>query len=132
MDEAVIKYYRKLLTVNFEYSGSLEKPSIFIKTGGRNLPICGGIGDHLEIYIKVENGIVSEIKYLCICNPVANVAIEILCSLAEGKSLHEVLALSTESFCRVLGSAGEDFQKKVNSLLELVSEEINNYIASKS
>ena len=54
MDEAVIKYYRKLLKNGFENSGSFENASIFLDNVGEKVLICGSTGDYMQLYVNVD------------------------------------------------------------------------------
>ena len=129
MNEVVLKYYRRLLRNGFEYTGSIENPSIFLDSIGENLPICGKIGrDYLHLFINVRNGIIDDIKYLCTCDPTANVVFEILCFLTKGKSLAEAKALSPEMFVNTLGAEDPDFLKKARGTIELVNRGISRYL----
>ena len=127
MDEAVIKYYRKLLRTRFEYSGTLENPSIFLDSVGEKVLICGSTGDFMQLYINVINNRIDDIKYMCQCDPTANVAVEILCALLKGKTLDDAATLKEEAFSQFLGSNGEDFGKKARGLLELLNKGIIRY-----
>ena len=122
MDEAVIKYYRKLLRTRFEYAGSFENPSIFLDTVGEKVRICNHTSDFMHLYINVVNNIIDDIKYMCVCDPTANVAIEILCTLVKGKTLDEAAAITEQAFFQFLGSDSEELQKKAracwNSLIQ--------------
>jgi NifU-like protein involved in Fe-S cluster formation len=124
MDEAVIKFYRRLLRENFPNAGELDRPSIFVEAIGENLIDCGNTGNFMQIYLKVTDGRIVEIKYLCSCEPVANVAVEVLCSLVKGMALNEFASLTEEPFYQLLGSRDEEFSKKVRGLLELLNEGI--------
>jgi NifU-like protein involved in Fe-S cluster formation len=129
MNEVVLKYYRRLLRNGFEYTGSIEDPSIFLDSIGENLPICGKIGrDYLHLFISVKDGIFEDIKYLCTCDPTANVVFEILCFLTKGKSLDEVKALTAQSFINALGAEDPDFVKKAAGAVELVGRGISRYL----
>jgi NifU-like protein involved in Fe-S cluster formation len=127
MDEAVIKYYRKLLRTGFEHSGSFENPSIFLDNAGEKILVCGSTGDFMQLYVNVVNNRIDNIKYMCVCDPTANVAVEILCALMKGKTLEEAVNLKEEAFYRLLGSSGEELQKKVKGLLELLKRGIQRY-----
>jgi NifU-like protein involved in Fe-S cluster formation len=130
MDEAVIKYYRKLLRTGFEHSGSLENPSIFLDNAGEKVLVCGSTGDFMQLYVNIVNNRIDNIKYLCVCDPTANVAVEILCVLMKGKTIEEAITVEEDSFYRFLGSNDEELQKKVKGLLELLKRGINRYRAS--
>jgi NifU-like protein involved in Fe-S cluster formation len=127
MDEAVIKYYRKLLKSGFEHAGSLENPDIYLDTVSENIPICGYMGDYLHLYIHCRDGKIASVKYLCTCDPTANVAVELLCGLIQGKALGEIEKLDTDSFSEALASDGEDLREKVTSLLELLHRGLDRY-----
>jgi len=132
MDEAVIKYYRKLLRSGFVHAGSLENPDIYLDTVSENIPICGHIGDYMYLYIHVRHGKIDAIKYLCNCDPTANVAVEILCGLMRDKTFSEIKKLSADSFSEVLESNGEDLRKKASGLLELLHRGLDRYQAEKT
>ncbi len=108
MDEAVIKFYRKLLRSGFEHSGSLENASIFLDSVGEKVLICGSTGDFMQLYINVVNNTIDNIKYMCVCDPTANVAVEILCTLVKGKTLDEAAGLTA---ARVFSIAGERWRR---------------------
>jgi NifU-like protein involved in Fe-S cluster formation len=127
MDEAVIKYYRNLLRKGFKFSGSIENPSIFLDNVGEKVLICGSTGDYMQLYVHVVNNIIDDIKYMCVCDPTANVAVEILCTLMKGKTTQEAAEVREEAFYQFLGCHGEDLQKKVKGLLELLKRGITRY-----
>lgn len=130
MDELVVKYYRRLCKTGFEYAGSLENPSIFLDTVGEKIRICSHVSHaYMHIYINVKNGIIDDIKYLCTCDPTANVIVEILCNLVKGKTVQKAEALTEESFSQALGSNGEEFLKKARGIIELLHRGIGRYKA---
>ncbi len=128
MDEPVVKFYRRMLRTGFEHTGSLDNPSIFLDTVGENIYICGPSGNYyLHLYIGVINGVIEEVKYLCTCDPTANVAVEILCTLIKGSALESAQAMTEESFTRVLGGPSADLIKRAKGLLELLNRGIRRY-----
>lgn len=128
MDELVVKHYRRLCKTGFEHAGSLENPSVFLDTVGENTRICAHVShSYIHIYINISNGIVDDIRYLCTCDPTANVVLEILCDLVKGKSLQEAKALTEESFSRALGSKGEEFLKKSRAVIEFLNKGLARY-----
>ena len=129
MDDAVIKYYRRLLKTSFEHAGSLENPSIFLDSVGENIPVCGHVGDYLHLYINIKEGVIDSIKYLCTCDPTANVVIEVLCTLVKGKNLAEVKTITEESFSQAVGSQGEELLKKARKAIELLNRGITRFQA---
>jgi NifU-like protein involved in Fe-S cluster formation len=127
VEEAVIKYYRWLLKTDFANSGSLEDPSIFVEAVGEKMIHCGNTGNYMQLYLNVAGGTIHDIRYLCSCEPTANVAVEVLCTLAKGKTLNEAAALPEELFYQFLGCAGEELKTKVRGVLELLNEGIMDY-----
>lgn len=133
MDEKVIKYYRQLLRNGFENAGSLENPSVYLDSVGEKIRICGSsIQNFMHVYINIADGLITEAKYLCTCDPTANVVVEILCSLLKGKTVKEAGELTGDSFSCVLGSHGEDFLKKSRGVLELLHRGLVRYTAGSS
>jgi NifU-like protein involved in Fe-S cluster formation len=122
MDEAVIKYYRFLLKKEFPNAGELENPSIFVEATGEKMINCGNTGNYMQIHLQVTGCRIEDIKYLCSCEPVANVAVEILCELVKGKTLDEAAGITEEPFFQFLGSRDEELRKKVRGLLDLLKE----------
>jgi NifU-like protein involved in Fe-S cluster formation len=130
MDELVVKSYRKLCREGFKYTGEIENPSIFLDTVGEKIRICSHVSHaYMHICIKVLNNTIEDIKYLCTCDPTANVVVEILCSLIKGKTVQDAEALTEESFSQALGSTGDEFLKKVRGIIELLHRGIARYKA---
>ena len=128
MDEAVVKYYRKLLRSDFEHSGSLENPSIFVDSVGEKMHICSQVGrNYIHLYANIRNDVIENIKYLCTCDPTANVAVEILCILVKGQNLAAIDKINEENFFQVLGCASDELGKKARGLLELLRAGIKRY-----
>ncbi len=131
MDEAVIHHYRQLLKEDFPHAGVIEGPSIFVEVIGQKMIDCGNTDNYMQLYLQVDGLRISDIRYLCSCEPSANVAVEILCSLVKGKTLDEAAALQEEAFYQFLGSRGdEELRKKVRGgILELMNDSIARYQA---
>ena len=128
MDELVIRYYRRLLREGFEYAGSLENPSVFLDTIGEKIRICGtSTSNFMKIYIDINHGTINDIKYLCTCDPTANVVVELMCSLVKGKTIARAEALTVDDFFRVLGSEGEDLKKRVGEIIKLLNLGLESY-----
>jgi NifU-like protein involved in Fe-S cluster formation len=128
MDETVIKYYKRLLKSGFENTGSIEKPSIFLDSVSENVPLCSMIGRvYLNLFINVKDNMIENIKYLCTCDPTANVAIEILCKLIKGKTLTDAEMISPDSFSSELGTTDEEFLKKSAAVIELLQKGLKRY-----
>lgn len=133
MDEIVAERYRQLMRAGFEHAGSFDDPTMFIDTKAEGISICGQAGrDYMNIYIKTSGSVIKEIKYLCSCDPTANVVVEVLCNLAKGKTLKEAKALTREDFFRAIGSDGGGVRRKVWGIVELLNVVINRYEARAS
>lgn len=128
MDEIVIKAYRKLCREGFKYTGEIPEPSIYLDTVGERFRICSHISyAYMHIYIGVKEDIIDDIKYLCTCDPTANVVVEVFCSLFKGKNLAEAEAISEKDFSLALGSTGDEFLKRVRGIIELLHRGISRY-----
>jgi NifU-like protein involved in Fe-S cluster formation len=126
VDEAVVKHYRKLLRSGFEHVGSFDNPSVFLESRGKG-GVCGRAADYMHVFISIRDDRIDEIKYLCTCDPTANVAVEILCTLAKGKGLDEVQAITEDALLQTIGTRSEDVRKKAGSLLDLLNRGLNQY-----
>jgi hypothetical protein len=128
MDELVIKYYRTLLRQGFPHVGKLDDPDIFIDSIGEKIQVCGSIGRaYMHIYISVKQDTFDSIRYLCTCDPTANVVIEILCSLVEKQPLDTVARLTPDDFSRVLGSTTDEFRNRAGNTISLLASGISKY-----
>ena len=95
---------------------------------GEGIRFCGGRpADYMHIYINVRDDRVEDIRYLCNCDPTANVAVEVLCELVRGKTLEEVGATTEDSIFQTVGSRSEQLQKKARGLLELMGRGLSRY-----
>jgi len=128
MDPGVVVLYRKLIKENFPNSGELENASIFVEAIGQHMIHCGETGNYMQLYLQLDGRRIKDIKYLCSCEPVANVAVEILCDLARGMTLEEAAGLTEEPFYQAIGSCDEEIRKKVRGLLALLHEAIAPYM----
>ena len=127
MDKAIIKQYRQLLRTEFPNSGSIESPSIFVEAIGERMIHCGNTGNYMQLYLNIVDNRIADIRYLCSCEPTANVAVEVLCTLLKGKTLDEAAALSEKAFYEFLGCSAEEYQVKTRGLLEMLNEGIAGY-----
>ena len=128
MDAIVTKKYRHFLENGFENTGTIENPSIFLDTKLEGLSICGQVGrDYMNVYIKIEHDRITDIKYLCICDPMANVVVETLCQLARGKTIDEAKKLDKRDFFNAIGSESELLEKKVLGIIELLNRGMSRF-----
>lgn len=130
MNEAVIKYYRMLLKQDFPNSGELERPSVFVEAVGEKLINCGNTGNYMQLYFQVMEDRIVDIKYLCACEPAANVAVEVMCDLVRGMTLQDAADLGEEAFYQMVGTSDESLGKKVRGILELLKEGLESILAS--
>jgi NifU-like protein involved in Fe-S cluster formation len=128
MDQVVVTAYRRLCREGFKHTGEIKNPSIFLDTVGEKIRICSSVAHaYMHIYIMVRNDVIDEIKYLCTCDPTANVVVEVLCSLLQGKTIAEAEALQEKDFSDAFGSTGEEFLKKSRGIIELLHRGIARY-----
>jgi len=128
MDEAVIKYYRKLLRTGFEHAGSFDNPSVFLDFDVQGWKRSGcHPADSMHIFINVVNDRIDDIKYLCLCNPTVNVTVEVLCALAKGKRVDETQSITEDSILQAIGTRSEDVRKKARGLLDLLNNGLAQY-----
>jgi NifU-like protein involved in Fe-S cluster formation len=128
MDQAVIKYYRQLLRNGFANAGSIQNPSIFLDSVGENLPICGRMGqDYVHVFLNIQEGVISDIKYLCNCDPTANVVFEIMCGLLKGLEITDFEKLDSEQFSEIVGTREEEFLKRVKGSMELIRRGLQRF-----
>jgi NifU-like protein involved in Fe-S cluster formation len=127
VDKAIIKQYRQFLRTDFPNSGSIESPSIFVEAIGERMIHCGNTGNYMQLYLKVVHGKIEDIRYVCSCEPIANVAVEILCNLVRGKTLDEALTIPEKDFYDLLDCRAEEYQIKTRGLLEMLNEGISGY-----
>jgi hypothetical protein len=128
MDQAIIKFYRQLLRNGFANAGSIEKPSIFLDSIGENLPICGKLGqDYVHVFINIKDERITDISYLCNCDPTANVVFEILSGLLKGTNIRDFETTDVQDFVNIVGSREDEFIKRVKGSLELIRRGIQRY-----
>ena len=128
LDQVVVLYYRKLIKAGFEHAGSMENPSIFLDSVGENIPVCSTrIKRYIHLYIAMKEDTIADIKYLCTCDPIANVAVEIVCSLVKGKSIKQARDVTIERIFQVLGGESDDLRKSAEGLLKLLERGFTRY-----
>jgi NifU-like protein involved in Fe-S cluster formation len=129
----VAELYRKMMREGFKNSGSINNPTVFIDSKAEGISICGqGRSDFMNIYIKASNNVIVDIKYLCNCDPTANVVVEFLCDLVKNMTLQEAKALKKEQFYQALGTSKGSVPQKVWGAIELMSKVIKRYEVANS
>lgn len=132
MNKAIIQYYRRLLKAEFENSGEIENPSVFVEAVGEKMVHCGNSGNYMQLYLKIEDDTIVDIRYLCSCEPTANVGVEVLCNLARGKTLDEALTITEDRFYGEIGCDDDELKLKVRGLIEMLHEAVARYRAEAS
>lgn len=127
MEDAVLAYYRGLFRKGFTNAGSIENASMYLETYGENSPVCGSTDDFMDLYVRVVNNAIEDIRYQCICCPTTNVAVEILCDLVKGKSLDEAAVITADAFPQFLDYEDKLLRKKAQALLEFLNNGIVDY-----
>jgi NifU-like protein involved in Fe-S cluster formation len=132
VDEIVAKFYRRLIREGCQYTGILENPSIFLDSVGEKMSICAKAAQtYIHLYVNMNDAKVKDIKYLCMCDPVANVAAELLCSMVRGQPVQNVKSLTENSFSEAIGGKSADLNQRARGLLELLNIGIDRYLATK-
>lgn len=128
MDEAIVKFYRGLLKNGFDYAGSIDSPTILLNSRRERIPICGQARDNaIHLYISINNGTIEKIKYLCTCDPTANVVIEVLCKLIEGRTITEAKSLTVEDLSEAVEIRSEEFFERAGKAIEFLNRGIMKY-----
>jgi NifU-like protein involved in Fe-S cluster formation len=127
VNKAIIQYYRRLLKADFGNSGEIENASVFVEAIGEKMVHCGNSGNYMQIYLDIEDDTIVDIRYLCSCEPTANVGVEVLCDLARGKTLDEALAIGEDRFYREIGCDDDELKLKVRGLIEMLHEAVARY-----
>jgi NifU-like protein involved in Fe-S cluster formation len=128
MDEVIARNYRKLVEEGFKHAGAMESPSVFFDSKAEGVSVCGDGGkDYVNFYLRIEGDVIDDIKYLCSCDPAANVAVEAMCELCEGKTLAEAKAITKEDLYAVIGTGRGLIARKVWGVLELFNLVIKRY-----
>ena len=120
MDTAVLQYYKRLLKDGFPHAGEIEDPTLFLDTVSENVPICGNLESYLHLYINIQKSVITEVKYLCTCDPPANVAVEIFCILLKGQTVEAGVSLTRDSFFQILGARSQELGERAEGLMKLL------------
>jgi NifU-like protein involved in Fe-S cluster formation len=133
MNEVVSELYRKLMQDGFKNAGALDNPTIFIDSKAEGVSICGqGRSDFMNIYVNINENVITDIRYLCSCDPTANVVIETLCGLARGQALENAKTLSKEQLIKSIGGEDPIIRRKAWGAIELLNRVIKRYEVANS
>lgn len=92
--------YNKKVLQHFtkpEFFGKIKNPDIIGKAGN---PRCG---DLLTLYLKIDKGIITDIKFETLGCAAAIAASDMICKLAKGKTLNKALNVSFQDVSKELG-----------------------------
>ncbi len=82
---------------NPKFTGEIKNADAVGKVGNVR---CGDI---MEVYLKVEDNVIKDIKFLTYGCIAAIAASEIMCKLAKGKTIDEALRIKAEDIVKGLG-----------------------------
>lgn len=128
MDDKVIQFYRKITREGYQYSGTLDNPSIFLDSAGEKIPLCSkAVDSYVNIYIKIKNDIIGAVKYRHVGRPMSNVVAEIFCTLLSGISIEEAADLTEKAFCDYLGTDNMEYREASNNMIKLLHIGLDRY-----
>ncbi|NLY73108.1 MAG: iron-sulfur cluster assembly scaffold protein [Tissierellia bacterium] len=87
-----------------------------------------GCGDSLTIYIKVEEGTITDISFLVFGCSASIASASMTTVLAKGKTLEEALAISDSDIADALGGLPEEKLHCSNLGAKALHEAVNNYL----
>jgi len=106
--------------------GVIESPSVF------EHGVNESCGDEMDLYLSVENGIVTDAKFKATSCSVGVVSSAILTEVIRGKTLAEVKELNKEKLLELIGVNLTTSRIKCATLpLETLKKGIENYESSK-
>lgn len=121
MDDKAIQFYRKITREGYQYSGTIDNPSIFLDSSGEKIPLCSkSVDSYVNIYIKIHGDVLEEVKYRHVGRPMSNVVAEIFCALLSGRTIEEAMRLSGRDFSDYLGTDDEEYIEASNSMIKLL------------
>lgn len=95
--ETVMEHFRNPRNV-----GEIENADVILRVGE---PSCG---DMLLLFLKIDNGVITNVKYRILGCGAAIATSSIASELAVGKPLEEVLKLTDQDIADALGGLPED------------------------
>jgi len=123
MDELIIKRFQQINSENYRNEGKIEDANALADGEG-----CRGSGDHLFLYLKIEDGKIADMKYKCAyCDPAMFVTAEILCDMVKGLKIDEISKIDGKDFSERLGGYSQDALDHYTPALEILSKAIEEY-----
>ncbi len=86
---------------NPKHRGTMPNATVVADNGN---PSCG---DELTYYIKIENGMISEIKHDARGCAISRAAADMLADMAEGKSVEEAMKITHDDIVEAMGGISE-------------------------
>ncbi len=123
MDELIMERFKQINREGFKNQGKIEQADVVADGEG-----CRGSGDHLFLYLKIEEGRIVNIKYKCAyCDPAMFVTAEILCDRVRGLSINEIPKIDKKDFSNFLGEYSQEVIEHSTPALEILRKAIENY-----
>ncbi len=84
-------------------------------------------GDVVKIYLKIENGTISEARFKAVGGVCTIVCASAMCSCLLDCTLEEALHIDEERICQVTGTLPKEKLYSINFSVQAVKNAINNY-----
>ena len=124
----MINTYSKKVIKHFQHPhnyGKMKNPDGIGKVGN---PICG---DVMHLYIKVEKGIIKDIKYETFGCVATISTSSVVTDLAKGKTLQQALKIDSNKVVRSLGGLPEIKYHCSLLAVDALKKSINDYLSKK-
>ena len=109
-----------------KYAGKIKNPDAVGRAGN---PMCG---DLMEVYLKVDKGVIKKIKFNTFGCGMAIAASDALCELAEGKTVDEAEKITSKDIMKLLGGKIPPIKVHCSILgMETLKNAIKNYKENK-
>lgn len=91
-----------------------------------------GCGDQFKVWIKIEDGVLAQVKYKVFGCPAAVAACSMMSELATGKTLEEAYGLDDLDILVALGGLPESKEHCSNHAATALHKAINDYVFRRS
>jgi len=115
--EKVIEYFRNKVNM-----GRMENPDWVSK-------YTGSCGDTLEIYLKINNGVIEDAKFLYVGCPPVGASASAITNMVKNKSLEEAKKLTEKDVLENLGGLPESKLDCIKLTLTAMRQAIAEYMA---
>lgn len=120
--------YTELVTEHFQNprnQGFIEEPDAVGEVSNENL------GDSITLYLKIDNDIITDIKYEIFGCPAAIATASMLTELVKGKNLKEALIVTKDMVAEALGGLPERKMECSTVSVGALKEAIEEYMQKK-